>query len=120
MARLLNLIKLHNSLRDTFVDCFSAGFHHVVIDHNLIFLQQNLQIETILSRLLKNNQVEQNILSIKDTKQRIQMFIEWLQWRPHDDYKYFIRLLYKTNQAPVAAQLLKSCMYIRFLNHVPV
>ena len=95
------------------MDYFSAAFHFVVIDHNLRFLQQTLQIETIVSRMLKNDPMEQTILSIKDNKQRIQMFIEWLQWRPHDDYKHFIRLLYKTDQAPIAAQLVKSCRYIR-------
>ena len=73
-----------------------------------------------MSRMVKNSSMKQNILSEKDKKQRIQMFTDWLQWRPHDDYKHFIRLLYKTDQAPVAEQLVKSCMYIRLLNHIPV
>ena len=73
-----------------------------------------------MNRMLKNSSIKQNILSVKNNKQRIERFTKWLQWRPHDDYKHFIRLLYKTDQAAVAAQLLKSCVYIRFLNHVPV
>ena len=94
-----------------------AAFHHVVLDNNLRFLKQNLQIETIVSRMVKDSSIKQAIMSIKDNKQKIQMFTEWLQWRLHADYKQFIRLLYKTNQAAVAAQLLKSCMYIRLLHH---
>ena len=49
-------------------------------------------------------------MSAEDNDQRIQRFTEWLQWRPPEDYKFFISLLYKTEQATIAAKLLKSCM----------
>ena len=41
--------------------------------------------------------------------ERIQMFTEWLQWQPLEDYKHFIKLLHKTKQEGLAKQLVASC-----------
>ena len=87
----------------------SAGLHFLVFDQNLIALKQQLNLEPVLKRMLKDSSAEKDIMSGEVNEQRIQRFTEWLQWRNPEDYKNFIEILYKTDQSQVATHLLKSC-----------
>ena len=87
----------------------SAGLHYLVLDQNLIALKQHLNLEPVLGRMLEDTSVEQDIISVDDKEERIQRFTEWLQTQIPGIYNKFIEALYRTDQSPVAVQLLKSC-----------
>ena len=53
--------------------------------------------------------MEQYILFVENRGKRIQRFIEWLKWRPVEDYKQFIKSLFMTQQASLADRLALSC-----------
>ena len=72
---------------------------------------ENLKLEPVLKKMLKDTSTEQHIMSVSDKEQRIDRFIEWLKLKPTKEYNKFVEILYKTDQSQVATQLLKSCMY---------
>ena len=73
-------------------------------------LKKNLIIEHVLGKMFEGDHaVKQHILSIKKKEDGIQRFIEYLQWCPLEEYQNFIRVLYTTQQASLAGQLVASC-----------
>ena len=61
--------------------------------------------------LKEDPDMEQNLSSVKEKEDRIQKFIEWLQWRPLQDYKEFMNLLDKTQQTSLMESLAVSCKF---------
>ena len=61
--------------------------------------------------------MEQFDLLTDKQEERIQRFIECLQKSSIEDYKYFIKLLYKTDQEALMIKLVTSCKtsFITFL-----
>ena len=89
-----------------------AGIHHLALDQNNLVLRKNLLLEHIMEKMLKEDPViEQNLLSVKEKEDRIQKFIEWLQWRPLQDYKGFMNLLHTTQQTSLIESLAASCKF---------
>ena len=73
-------------------------------------LKKDLVIEKVLEKKFEGDySVKQQILSIKKKEEKIQRFIEWLQLCPLEEYQNFIRMLYTTQQACLAGQLVASC-----------
>ena len=89
---------------------FSAGIHHLVLDQNLLLLKRDLVIGDRVKRFWQKYSSKEVDFSLTlEREERIQSFIEWLQMQPLKEYKHFIRLLEKTNQERLAAQLVASC-----------
>ena len=89
---------------------FSAGIHQLVLEQNRLILRKNLIISNRIRRLWeKGSSKKQYALVTEKKKDRIQRFTEWLQWRPLDDYRRFLRLLEKTKQQALASALVASC-----------
>ena len=89
---------------------FSAGIHHLVLEQKLLFLRKNLIIGNRIRRLWQKGSSKKQYASLTEKKEdRIQRFSEWLQWRPLEDYRRFIRLLEKTKQEELASDLVASC-----------
>ena len=59
--------------------------------------------------LKEDPDMEQNLSSVEEKEDRIQKFIEWLQWRPLQDYKEFLNLLDATQQTSLMESLAASC-----------
>ena len=73
-------------------------------------LKKDLVIEQVLEKMFAGGHtMKQHILSMKKREDRIQKFIEWLQWCPLEDYQNFIRVLYTTQQTSLAGKLVASC-----------
>ena len=87
----------------------SAGIHHLVLDQNLTVLKKNLIPDEVIRRMLEDSSMEQFDLLADNQEERIQRFIECLQECSIEDYKYFIKLLYKTKQEPLITKLVTSC-----------
>ena len=89
---------------------FSAGIHNIVLEQNLLLLRKNLIIGNRIRRLWEKGSSKKQHASLTEKKEdRIQRFTEWLQWRPLEDYRRFIRLLEKTKQEGLASALVASC-----------
>ena len=87
-----------------------AGIHHLILDQNLLVLKRDLVMGERIKRFWqKYSSMEVDVLLTMEREERIQSFIEWLQMQPLKDYKHFIRLLEKTKQERLAAQLAASC-----------
>ena len=88
----------------------SAGIHHLVLDQNHLVLRKDLKLEGIMDGMFKeNSDIKQNVLSVEKREERMQKFIEWLQWCPRQDYRAFINLLEATQQISLADSLAASC-----------
>ena len=59
--------------------------------------------------LEKCKHMEESVLSTNNQEEMIQRFIECLQERSLDDYKHFMKLLYFTQQGPLATEVVASC-----------
>ena len=88
----------------------SAGIHHLVLEQNLLILRKSLVISNRIRHLWEKGSSKKQHASLTEKKEdRIQRFTEWLQWRPLDEYRRFIRLLEKTKQEALASALIASC-----------
>ena len=56
--------------------------------------------------------IKQNVLSVEKREEQIQKFIDWLQWRPLQDYRAFINLLEATQQISLADSVAASCKFM--------
>ena len=89
-----------------------AGIHHLALDQNHLVLRKDLILEHIMEKMLKEDpDMEQNLSSVEKKEDRIQKFIEWLQWRPLQDYKEFLNLLDTTQQTSLMECLAASCKF---------
>ena len=59
--------------------------------------------------MLEDSSMDQFDLLTDNQEEKIQRFIECLQECSIEDYKYFIKLLYKTKQEPLITKLVTSC-----------
>ena len=89
----------------------SAGIHHLILDQNRVVIKQDLVIGDRMSRFWQKASSKKEFATTTRDK-KIENFIEWLQMQPLKDYKHFIRLLNKTKQERLAAQLDASCKII--------
>ena len=90
-----------------------AGIHHLALDQNHLVLRKDLILEHIMEKMLKEDpDMEQYLSSVEEKEDRIQKFIEWLQWRPLHDYKEFINLLDTTQQTSLMESLAASCKFM--------
>ena len=89
---------------------FSAAIHHLILDQNMLILKRDLVIgERIKKFWQKYSTKEVDFSLMMEREERIQSFIEWLQMQPLKAYRHLFRLLEKTKQERLAAQLAASC-----------
>ena len=88
-----------------------AGFHHLILDQKGVVLKQELLLEPVMNKMQMNSFTYQRIMTGNHQQQKIQRFIEWLKWRPTEVYKRFMKVLRKTDQAPLAEKLLNACKH---------
>ena len=86
----------------------------MILDQNRLVIKQDLVIGDRMSRFSQkaSSKIGKKEFSTTTRDKRIESFIEWLQMQPLKDYKHFIRLLNKTKQERLAAQLDASCKII--------
>ena len=90
-----------------------------MLDQNLTVLKKNLKPDEVIRRMLEETSMEQFDLLTDKQEERIQRFIECLQESSIEDYKYFIKLLYKTDQEALITKLVTSCK-ILFIDFVGI
>ena len=107
----LNSFKRNQCLLPYFV---LAGIHHLVLDQNLLALKKDLLIGKRIGKMWeqKMGPLASYILSTAKREEVTYQFIEWLKWRPLNDYNYFVALLHKTEQEKLAEHLTTSCKFI--------
>ena len=86
-----------------------AEIHHLVLDQNLTVLKKNLKPDEVIIRMLEETSMEQFDLLTDKQEEKIQRFIECLQESSIENYKYFIKLLYKTGQEALITKMITSC-----------
>ena len=90
-----------------------AGIHHLVLDQNYLVLKRELFIGERMTRFWQKYSSEKEYIPPTFNKEEsILSFTEWLKMQPLKDYKHFVRLLKKTKQERLAAQLDASCKVI--------
>ena len=90
-----------------------AGIHHLILDNNYLVLKRELFIGERMTKFWKKYSSEKDYIPPTFNKEEIILsFTEWLKMQPLKDYKHFIRLLNKTKQERLAAQLDTSCKLI--------
>ena len=97
-----------------------AGIHHLILDQNYLVLKRELFIGQRMTRFWQKYSSEKEYIPPTSTnvkkEESIPRFTEWLKMQPLKDYKHFIRLLNKTKQERLAAQLDTSCKLIFTMN----
>ena len=91
----------------------SAGIHHLVLNQNRSVLRKDLKLESLMDGMFKEKyDIKQNVLSVEKREEQIQKFIDWLQWRPLQDYREFVNLLEDTQQISLADSVAASCKFM--------